>query len=120
MKNNLSELKVWNKSIDLCEKVYRITNDFPTEEKYGLISQMRRCSVSTASNIAEGAGRFSTGEFRHFLGMANGSSYELLTQVVISDRMKFVNQLSKEELVHDINEIQKMIYGLGKSLSAKN
>jgi four helix bundle protein len=77
MKNNLFELKVWHKAIDVCEKVYKITENFPAEEKYGLTSQLRRSAVSTASNIAEGAGRFSNGEFRQFLGMTNGSSYGL-------------------------------------------
>lgn len=77
MKNNLFELKVWHKAIDVCVKVYKITENFPAEVKYGLTSLLRRSAVSTASNIAEGAGRFSNGEFKQFLGMANGSGYEL-------------------------------------------
>lgn len=117
MKNNLFELKVWHKAIDMCEKVYKITEDFPAEEKYGLTSQLRRSAVSTASNIAEGAGRFSNGEFRHFLGMANGSSYEALTQIVIADRLKYINTTSKDELISEIDQIQKMIYGLQAKLS---
>ncbi len=118
MNHNLFELKVWSKSIELSEKVYKITEQFPDKEKFGLISQMRRCAISTASNIAEGAGRNTKGEFRQFLGIANGSSYELLTQIIISNRLGFIPESTKEELVKEIDEVQKMIHGFQKRLAA--
>lgn len=71
--NNYKELIVWPKSMLLAEIMYKLTSSFPDEEKYGLVSQVRRSAVSIASNIAEGAGRNSKKEFRNFLGIANGS-----------------------------------------------
>ena len=65
--HNFKELKIWSKSIDLATEIYKATSNFPTEEKYGLTSQMRRCAVSISSHIAEGAGRNTNGEFRQFL-----------------------------------------------------
>ena len=77
--NNYKELKVWQKSMELVEIVYKLTSTFPKEEKYGLTSQIQRSSISIPSNIAEGAGRNSDKEFRNFLGVANESSNELST-----------------------------------------
>jgi len=85
--NNLKELKIWNKAINLAVDVYKATSTFPTDERYGLISQSRRAAVSIPSNIAEGAGRNSVKEFNNFLGIANGSSYELQTQLVIANKL---------------------------------
>lgn len=75
--HNLKELKIWNKAMDLASDVYEATANFPKEETYGLTSQIRRCAVSVPSNIAEGAGRNTKGEFRQFLDYSNGSAYEL-------------------------------------------
>jgi len=83
--HNLQELKIWQKAINLSIGVYEITSNFPKEEKYGLISQIRRSAVSIPSNIAEGAGRNSNKEFVHFLSIANGSAFELQTQLIISN-----------------------------------
>ena len=77
--NNLKELKIWNRAIDLTVKVYKATAVFPADERFGLISQRMRAAVSIPSNIAEGAGRNSPKEFNNFLGIANGSSFELQT-----------------------------------------
>ena len=76
------DLKVWQKSIAIADDIYEITKVFPNEEKFGLVSQMRRACVSMSSNIAEGAGKSSTKDFIRFLEVANGSSYELDTQTV--------------------------------------
>ena len=108
--HNLKELKIWNKSIDLATSVYKATADFPKEEKYGLPSQIRRSAVSIPSNIAEGAGRNTNGEFRQFLGIANGSSYELQTQLIISNRLELLDDKTVEPLLKEIDEIQKMNY----------
>jgi len=74
-------LVIWQRSVELATSVYKITSMFPSEEKYGLISQMRRCAVSIPSNIAEGAGRSSDKDYSRFLEMAYGSAYELETQI---------------------------------------
>ncbi len=114
--HNLNEIKVWKKAIELSKKVYQITQYYPEEEKYGLITQMRRSAVSVASNIAEGAGRNSNKEFTHFLGIARGSSYELQTQIIISLQLNYLKGSNSDEMLKIIDEIQKMIYGFTKSL----
>lgn len=88
--HNIKELKIWNRAIDLTVEVYRATDNFPKQEMYGLTSQIRRSAVSIPSNIAEGAGRNSDNEFKHFLGIASGSSYELQTQLIISNRLNLI------------------------------
>lgn len=115
--NNYRELKVWQKAIDLAEIVYSITKNFPTEEKYGLISQLRRASISVASNIAEGAGRNTKWEFRQMLGIAYGSTCEVETQLIISDRMAMINENEFKNLSEEISSIQKMLYALIKKLN---
>ena len=75
--HNIQELKIWHKAIDLSVEIYKISAELPHDERFGLVSQIRRASVSIASNIAEGAGRNTNGEFCQFLGIANGSAYEL-------------------------------------------
>jgi four helix bundle protein len=77
MSNGFRDLLVWQKSMQLAVEIYRLTKDFPGEEIYGLTSQIRRSAISVPSNIAEGHGRLSAGEFRQFLGIARGSTYEL-------------------------------------------
>lgn len=118
--HNLNELKIWRKAIDLAVDIYRVTAEFPPEEKYGLTSQIRRASVSISSNIAEGAGRNSEKEFKHFLGIANGSSFELQTQLFISNKLSLINDKDLENLRLCIDELQKMNYGFQKMLSKKS
>lgn len=114
--NNLKELKIWQKAIDLSVRVYEITSQFPSDERFGLTSQARRAAVSISSNIAEGAGRTSTKEFNYFLGIANGSSFELQTQLVIASRLSFVGTEDLNSLLLQIEELQKMNYGFQKML----
>ena len=102
--------------MDLTEVIYSVTNDFPDEEKFGLISQMRRCSISVPSNIAEGAGRNSNKEFNQFLGFTQGSLFELETQVLISKRLKFLSEEAEKEIVDQISAIANMIFKLKKNL----
>jgi four helix bundle protein len=118
--HNLKELKIWKKAIDLAVEVYQVTSLFPLEEKYGLTSQIRRAAVSISSNIAEGAGRNSEKEFKHFLGIANGSSYELQTQLFISNKLSLINNEDLEKLHHCIDELQKMNYGFQNMLNKKS
>jgi four helix bundle protein len=114
--HNLKEIKIWNRAIDLAVEVYKATADFPTEEKYGLTSQIRRSVVSIPSNISEGAGRNSNNEFVHFLGVANGSSFELQTQLIISNRLQLLNDKTVDPLLKELNELQKMTYSFIKTL----
>ncbi|MFV8282409.1 four helix bundle protein, partial [Christiangramia marina] len=96
------------------EEVYTLSSQFPPEEKFGLKSQIRRCAVSIPSNIAEGAGRNTDGEFKNFLGIANGSSNELITQLLISVRLKLVSEENIKPIINDLMEIQKMNFTLIK------
>lgn len=115
--NNYKDLKVWQKSMDLAEKVYMLTSTYPKEEKYGLISQIQRSVISIPSNIAEGAGRNSNKEFRNFLGIANGSINELATQLTLSMRIGYVKENELEDIFNLITEIQKMNFTLIKKFS---
>ena len=117
--NNYKELKVWQKSVDLAVKIYEATKDFPREEIYGLTSQIRRSAVSIPSNIAEGAGRNTKKDFNNFLGISNGSSCELDTQLIIANRVSFLDSTILEMLQQDLTEIQKMNWALQKSLTAQ-
>ncbi|MGB3618555.1 MAG: four helix bundle protein [Catalinimonas sp.] len=116
--HRFKELRVWERSIDLAEAVYQTTQTFPVEERYGLTSQLRRASVSVASNIAEGAGRNSNKEFAHFLGIASGSCAELETQLIIATRLDFIDGIKLHALQTHINEVSNMLYRLKDSLRA--
>ncbi|MBC8053528.1 MAG: four helix bundle protein [Sphingobacteriaceae bacterium] len=115
--HNFKELRVWQKSIDLTVEVYTALSTFPDDEKFGLISQMKRASVSIPSNIAEGAGRNSNKEFKHFLSISLGSIFELETQLIISNRLGLVGDKSTQELNIKITDLQKMIFALEKTIS---
>jgi four helix bundle protein len=112
MVKSFRDLQVWQRSIQLSVSVYRLTKDFPREEIYGMTNQMRRASVSVASNIAEGHGRMSTGEYRQFLGMARGSNSELQTQLEIARALGFGNSKVIEEVEGLSFEVGKMISGV--------
>ena len=118
--HNLKELKIWKKAIDLAVEVYRVSALFPPDEKYGLISQTRRAAVSISSNIAEGAGRNSEKEFKYFLGLANGSSFELQTQLFISNKLSLLSNEDLEKILQQIEELQKMNYGFQNMLNKKS
>lgn len=105
------DLVVWQRSIQLAALIYRLSSVFPKEEIYGLASQIRRSAVSVPSNIAEGQGRLSTGEFRQFLGIARGSNFELQTQLEIARTLKF----GSSEL---INEAEGLSHEIGKMIHA--
>jgi len=113
------DLLVWKKSMELATSIYKLTREFPREEVFGLTSQMRRASVSIASNIAEGQGRMSGGEFQQFLGIARGSSFELQTQLEIARSLDLGNTRLIGEAEAISFEVSKMINGLLKSLKQK-
>ncbi|MCL7989432.1 four helix bundle protein [Sphingobacterium sp. lm-10] len=117
--HKIQDLKIWHKALDLCVSVYEISSQFPADERFGLTSQIRRSCVSIPSNIAEGAGRNTNGEFIHFLGIANGSAYELQTQLMIAKSLNLC-ALELDGILDKIDEIQKMYYKLQQTLKAKN
>ncbi len=111
------ELKVWQRSIELVKEIYKITNKFPKSELYGLTSQLRRCSISIPSNIAEGYKRRNIGEYIQFLSIADASAAELETQIIIAKEIySFVDFIKVESL---LEEIQKMLITIIKKLNAK-
>jgi four helix bundle protein len=114
--HRFEDLKIWQKAMDVVENSYRATSSFPKEEKYGLTSQLRRSAVSIPSNIAEGAGRNTNGEFMQFLGIANGSSFELLTQLYLSKRLNLMSEEKVRPIINEVLEVTKMNYSLQKSL----
>ena len=109
MAQDFHELVVWQKAIELTVCIYRLTRSLPSDELYGLSSQMRRASVSIASNIAEGRGRLSHAEFRQFLGLAQGSTYELQTQLIIAKKLCLAPAEQLNEAVALSNEVSKML-----------
>ncbi|MFY0607384.1 MAG: four helix bundle protein [Cyclobacteriaceae bacterium] len=108
------ELEVWKMSMDLSEDIYKLTDSFPSDERFGLISQIRRASVSVPSNIAEGAGRNTKGEFKQFLGIAVGSLFELETQLLLAKRFNYLDVIDSQ--LDKVDALKKMIFGLKKSL----
>jgi len=114
--HNFRELKIWQKGRGLVKDVYLITQTFPKEELYALTSQVRRSSISIPSNIAEGCGRGSNAQLSHFLDVAQGSSCELETQIILSYDLGFLDETQTETITEKINEIQKMIRGFKDSL----
>lgn len=113
---NHRDLKVWQISVNLVETVYRLSRDWPSHELYGLVSQARRASVSVPANIAEGAGRRSTGEFIQFVGIARGSLAELETLFVVAGRLGYLEDSVLEHLLIDVAEVGRMLTGLMQSL----
>ncbi|PHN04645.1 four helix bundle protein [Flavilitoribacter nigricans] len=115
--HNFRKLHVWNDAMELAGELYELLEKFPNEEKYGLVSQMKRCAVSIPSNIAEGAGRNTKGEFRQFLGIATASSYELETQLLLSRRMKFIGETDIDHVLPKLHALQKRIYKFKNTLN---
>jgi four helix bundle protein len=109
MAQNVQDLVVWQRAIELTVRIYKLTRSFPKEETYGLTSQMRRSSVSVASNIAEGRGRLNPAEFRQFLGMAQGSIFELKTQLLVAKRLAMADEESLIEAESLSEEVSKML-----------
>ena len=110
------KLDAWRKAIDLVEEVYRSTEPFPKEERFGLTSQIRRAAVSVPANIAGGAGRHSYKEFAHFLSNAQGSASELETELIIAYRLGYLEKAPFVELYRALDVIGRLITGLSRHL----
>jgi four helix bundle protein len=113
------KLDVWNKAMDFVVAVYKATEAFPKEEKFGLTSQVRRAAVSVLANIAEGAARNSFKEFAHFLSNAQGSASEVETELLIAHRLGYLSENDYLELRASLDNIGRMITGLSQHLKRK-
>ncbi len=112
-------LDAWDRGIDLVEEIYRVTKDFPEEEKYGVVSQLRRAVVSVPTNIAEGAGRRTSGDYIRFLFIASGSISEVETLLTISERLGYIGEDVFDSLREELSELSAMIGGLVKYLEGR-
>jgi four helix bundle protein len=110
------DLIVWQKAMDLVTTVYRLTEDFPKSELYGLTSQIRRCAASIPANIAEGQGRRLAGEFLQFLGNARGSLLELDTHLEIAVRLGMLSKELHSTVMEQLIEVRKLLNGLMRSI----
>ncbi|MEP0366641.1 MAG: four helix bundle protein [Cyclobacteriaceae bacterium] len=107
---------IWNDGIDICVKVYELTESFPDVEKFGLISQLRRASVSIPSNFAEGCSRSTEKDFKRFIEISLGSAFEMKTQLIISNRLGFVPESILIDFTNSINKLSKQLNALRNKL----
>ena len=114
--HKIEDLKIWQKSIELSKLVYKLIEQLPSDERYGLSNQIKRSVISIPSNIAEGAGRNSNKEFKHFLSIANGSAYELQTQLILTSELELIPIDKMQPVNNLLSEILKMSYSLQKSI----
>lgn len=114
--HNFEKLLFWQKSIAFAKRIYVCCTTISSDEKFGLISQMKRSAVSIPSNIAEGSGRNSNKEFNHFLAVALGSAFELQTQLILTKELELLDKELCNDLLSELIEIQKMIYSFKNKL----
>ncbi|MBA5247302.1 four helix bundle protein [Marnyiella aurantia] len=118
--HNFERLVFWQKSIGFAKKIYLTSQNIASDEKFGLISQMKRAVVSIPSNIAEGSGRNSDREFNHFLAISLGSAFEIQTQLILAKELELLNAETANELLNEVSEIQRMIYSFKNNLQLKS
>jgi len=119
MVRSFGDLAVWQKSMQMAVSVYRLTQEFPREETYGLTSQMRRSAISIPTNIAEGHGRLGSNEYRQFLGIARGSNFELQTQLELARMLGKGDPNILQEAEGLSHEVGKMIFGILEAIKDK-
>jgi four helix bundle protein len=117
---NYKDLIVWQKGIALVKQIYEMTQTFPAEERFGLVSQMRRAAVSIPSNIAEGQARHTTREFIQFVSHAEGSVAELDTQLTIAGQLGYCTNGKIESMLQLVSELRKMLNALRRKLAARS
>ncbi len=120
MGESFRDLSVWQRSVELALQIYKLTAKFPDSEKFGLTNQLRRASVSVASNIAEGYGRSTRGEYLLFLGHARGSIFEVETQIVIAKALEFGPKQTMQVAEELCSEVGKMLGAMVKTLRTKS
>ena len=113
---DFKKLLIWQKGFKIALDTYRITKEFPMDEKYGLSSQMNRASISISSNIAEGSSRRSEKDYFRFIEFALGSCYELESQLLIASELSFSDNVKLNQLLNEIDEEQKMLISFMKQL----
>lgn len=113
------DLRVWQRGVALTERIYAVTQPFPSEEQFGLVAQLRRAAISIPSNIAEGWGRMSTGEFTRFLRIARGSLTEVETQVIVAHRLGFIDNETRNQVLDETTIESKMLRALIRSLERR-
>jgi four helix bundle protein len=118
--NNFQKLDVWGRLIDLAKTIYKMTEKFPADEKFGLYSQQRRAVISAISNLAEGSSRFSPKEKCRFFEMAYGSCIELKAQILISLELGFINETDSSLVLQDVDKVVRMLSGLYRAQSSKS
>ena len=118
MSASYRELVVWQRAMEMTVAIYRLTSSFPDSERFGLTNQLRRASVSAASNIAEGYGRVSRGEYLQFLGHARGSTFEVQTQLALSEAIGFGDDVKRREAEGLAAEVGKMLNVMMRRLPA--
>ncbi|MGD0735654.1 MAG: four helix bundle protein [Terracidiphilus sp.] len=116
MGESYMDIVVWQRAVQMAVAVYKLTSSFPDSERFGLTNQLRRASVSVASNIAEGYGRMSKGEYPQFLGHARGSNFEVATQLVIAGELGFGPEEERAKAHGLCDEVGKMLVAMLKQL----
>ena len=119
MSSQFRNLIAWQKSVDLAVRMYRVSENFPKREQFGLAQQMRSASVSVPSNVAEGCGRGTLPDYRRFLLQARGSVYELETQIEIAQRIEFITAAEASGLTSDATDVARLINGIIRELNAR-
>ena len=116
--NNFEKLKIWQKAMDVAVEVYEVSLLLPNDEKFNLIHQIKKCAVSIPSNIAEGSGRNHNKEFIQFLGIANGSTFELITQLILAKRLKLIKEETIQPIINQLVEVSNMNFSFQKTLNS--
>ncbi len=119
MVQNYRDLDVWKMAVDLVEKIYFVTEDYPKKEQYRLVDQLCRAVVSVPSNIAEGSKRHTTREYIRFIGIAQGSLAEVETQIIISERLRYVSHEVLQDILQRTQLLGKKLHALSNALEKK-
>ena len=114
--HNFEKLKIWQKAMDIAIEVYEVSLLLPSDEKFNLIHQIKKCAISIPSNIAEGSGRNHNKEFVQFLGIANGSTFELITQLILAKRLNLIKEEKIQSIITQLVEVSNMNFSLQKTL----
>ena len=115
--HNFEKLKIWQKAMDIAVEVYQVSSLLPNDEKFNLIHQIKKCAVSIPSNIAEGSGRNHNKEFIQFLGIANGSTFELITQLILAKKLKLASEEIVQPIINQLVEVSNMNFAFQKTLN---
>ena len=115
--HNFEKLKIWQKAMDITVEVYKISELLPNDERFNLVHQIKKCAISIPSNIAEGSGRNHNKEFIQFLGIANGSTFELITQLILAKRLNLIDKKIIQPIINQLIEVSNMNFSFQKTLN---